>query len=47
MDVGVLAGGLRRGTDTQQYSFSLVSFVPSGGGFRLQEYLKVRQERDS
>lgn len=44
MDVGGLAGGLRRGIDIQQYSLSLESFVPSGGGVCLQEYLKFRQE---
>lgn len=47
MYVGVLAGRLRRGTDTQQYSLNLVSFVPSGGGpagvFKSQTGKRLRR----
>lgn len=39
-------GGLRW-TDMQRYSSSSVSFVPCGRRFRLQMYLKCRQERVS
>lgn len=46
MDVGVLAGGLRRGAGIQQYSLRSVSFVPSGGVICLEKHL-LKQERVS
>jgi len=39
MNVGILAGGLRRRRDIQQYSLSWMSFVPSGAGLCLEKHL--------